>query len=538
MSTTTTPDTPPSGRLRGVGTATVARKLGAFTVLGLALLTVQGVTSRVFTSDITEDAEQVAKMSDAIRAAALADMYHDGLHAGVLLALTSDDPATQAQARAEITDAGDSLRSELRNVKEADIGTAVDDAVDAQAGGVDLYVQRGLAVVDAIESGQDPRPAQLALEEQYLRLEEDLPAVADSIDAASRRASAAFHAARDSSETWTITIGAIALVLLGVTSFRLTRSLVRPIRATSAVLGAVAAGDLSRRVETTTRDEVGEMAASLNTALDNLGLTMTTIGEHATSLSSAAEELTAVSAQLVASAEQTSAQAGIVAATAGQVSDNLSVVASGTGEMNLSIQEISHGAQDAVSVADHAAVVAQSTNDTVAKLGMSSAEIGNVVKVITSIAEQTNLLALNATIEAARAGEAGKGFAVVAHEVKELASATTAATADISERIGAIQTDATDAVRAIGEITDIIGRVGETQSSIASAVEQQTATTNEIGRNVAEAADNSTEIARNITGVANAAEDASNGATNTLDTASELSRMAGELRELVAGFRC
>ena len=146
------------------------------------------------------------------------------------------------------------------------------------------------------------------------------------------------------------------------------------------------------------------------------------------------------------------------------------------------------------------------TNATVAKLGESSAEIGNVIKVITSIAQQTNLLALNATIEAARAGEAGKGFAVVANEVKELAKQTAKATEDISRKIEAIQNDTKGAVEAIAQIGKIINQINDIQNTIASAVEEQTATTGEISRNVAEAAKGSNEIAQNITGVAQAAQ--------------------------------
>jgi methyl-accepting chemotaxis protein len=181
--------------------------------------------------------------------------------------------------------------------------------------------------------------------------------------------------------------------------------------------------------------------------------------------------------------------------------------------------------------------VAANTNTTVVKLGASSAEIGTVVKVITSIAEQTNLLALNATIEAARAGEAGKGFAVVANEVKDLARATAEATSDISRRIAAIQSDAEAAVHAIGEITEIIGRVSETQASIASAVEEQTATTNEIGRNVAEAARGSHEIAANVGVMAEAFNHSAQGAAQTRDTAAELSHLAMELQQLVGSFQ-
>ncbi len=138
--------------------------------------------------------------------------------------------------------------------------------------------------------------------------------------------------------------------------------------------------------------------------------------------------------------------------------------------------------------------IAETTNETIAKLGQSSAEIGKVIKVITSIAQQTNLLALNATIEAARAGEAGKGFAVVANEVKELAKQTAKATEDISRKIEAIQADTKGAVDAIGQIGRIIMQINDIQNTIASAVEEQTATTNEISRNVAEAAKGSTDI--------------------------------------------
>ncbi len=147
------------------------------------------------------------------------------------------------------------------------------------------------------------------------------------------------------------------------------------------------------------------------------------------------------------------------------------------------------------------------TNATVSNLGESSAEIGNVVKVITSIAEQTNLLALNATIEAARAGEAGKGFAVVANEVKELAQETARATEDIARRVEAIQSDTTGAVDAINRISAIIERINDFQTTISSAVEEQTATTAEMSRNVTEASTGAVQIAKNIAGVAQAARD-------------------------------
>jgi methyl-accepting chemotaxis protein len=188
-------------------------------------------------------------------------------------------------------------------------------------------------------------------------------------------------------------------------------------------------------------------------------------------------------------------------------------------------------------VAGEALRAAMETNVTVTKLGESSAEIGHVIKVITSIAQQTNLLALNATIEAARAGEAGKGFAVVANELKELAKQTAKATEDISQRIGAIQTDARSAVEAIRMISEIIEQVNDIASTIATAVEQQSATTSEMSRNVSEAVRGSGEVAKNITSVATAAQSTSSGASDSQRAAQQLARMSTELRELVGQFK-
>ena len=176
----------------------------------------------------------------------------------------------------------------------------------------------------------------------------------------------------------------------------------------------------------------------------------------------------------------------MVASAAEQVSNNVTTVATGIEELTSSIGEIARNAGQGAQVAESAVEVEQNTNATIAKLGESSTEIGNVIKVITSIAEQTNLLALNATIEAARAGEAGKGFAVVANEVKELAKETAKATEDISKRIETIQGDTRAAIEAINEISAIINSVNDIQTTIATAVEQQTATTREMSRGISD----------------------------------------------------
>ena len=253
-------------------------------------------------------------------------------------------------------------------------------------------------------------------------------------------------------------------------------------------------------------------------------------------VSTSSEELSAVSAQVSSNTEETSAQANVVAAASEQVSKNISTVATAAEEMSASIKEIAKNAQDASRVASRAVDVAKHTNETVSKLGVSSTEIGNVIKTINSIAEQTNLLALNATIEAARAGEAGKGFAVVANEVKELAKETAKATEDISGKINAIQGDTRGAVDAIEEIGKIISQINDIQTAIAGAVEEQTATTAEVGRNVAEASKGASEISINIGGVAQAAMSTASGATQTRLSAGELAKVAQDLQRVVDSF--
>jgi methyl-accepting chemotaxis protein len=329
----------------------------------------------------------------------------------------------------------------------------------------------------------------------------------------------------------------IAAVLAMGLGYFIARLIAGPLGQAVTVLEGVAAGDLAQHLVVTSRDDVGRMAGALNRAVDSMRAAMVAIGQNAQTLAGASEELTAVSQQMSASSEETAAQAGVVSAASDQVSRNIQTVTASAEEMTASIKEIAKNASEAARVTAQAVQVTESTNATITKLGESSAEIGEVIKVITSIAEQTNLLALNATIEAARAGEAGKGFAVVANEVKELAKQTAEATENISHKIGAIQSDAQNAVGAIGQISGIINQINDIAGTIASAVEEQSVTTAEMGRNVEEAAKGGAEIAQNIGGVAQAAQSTASGATETQASAQELARMAVELRHLVGQFK-
>jgi methyl-accepting chemotaxis protein len=303
------------------------------------------------------------------------------------------------------------------------------------------------------------------------------------------------------------------------------------------VVSAAAKGDLTQEITVRGQDAIGQMGEGLALFLTDLRGSIRALAQNAQGLSIAAEELTATSQQMSANAEETSAQANVVSAGAEQVNKNLQTVATGTEEMTASIKDIAKNAHESARVATGAVKVAEETNQIVSKLGDSSTEIGQVVKVITSIAQQTNLLALNATIEAARAGEAGKGFAVVANEVKELAKQTAKATEDISRKIEAIQTDTSSAVSAIGQIRGVIRQVNDISNTIATAVEEQNATTNEMARNVGEAAKGSGEITQNISGVAEAARSTTHGAIESAKAAESLAHMSTQLNELVQKFK-
>ncbi len=360
----------------------------------------------------------------------------------------------------------------------------------------------------------------------------------DSFDSL-RKESSDTLATANSSLIWTMTVTTLAALLIGVfVAVYLSQRIGGTVSAILAQADAIAAGDLTHEdVKVISADELGDLTTAVNKMQSKLRGVIDSISLNAQQVATASEQFSATSQQITANSEETSAQANVVSAATEQINRNLQTVATSTEEMSASISEIAKNAGESAKVAGEALQAAMETNATVTKLGESSAEIGQVIKVITSIAQQTNLLALNATIEAARAGEAGKGFAVVANEVKELAKQTAKATEDISQRIGAIQTDAKSAVEAIKMISEIIGQVNDIASTIATAVEQQSATTSEMSRNVSEAAKGSGEVAKNIISVATAAQSTSSGASDSQRAAQQLARMSTELRALVGQFK-
>ena len=446
-----------------------------------------------------------------------------------------------AAADPQILDETDQLRGAFTTRLEEARKNPIIEAADIEQLQTSFSRYYGLARETTLrlinqETGDSVFAAIQQMRADYLSVKEGLDAFAESARVEADVAVAEVKYSQKRARNLVLLVMLISGVVLAVLSYTVTRAIITPLAEVVRVADLVADGDLTERLEIETMDEVGQTSRALNKAFGQMGSAIKTIAENSRSLKGASEELTSVSHQMAASAEETSAQAMVVSASAEQVSHNVETVATGVEEMTASIREISDNAHDAARVATEAVEQAENTAATIARLDESSARISDVTKAITSISEQTNLLALNATIEAARAGESGKGFAVVANEVKELARETASATEEIGSRVEEIQNDTRSAVTAIGKIGTIVKRIHEIQNTIASAVEEQTATTNEISRSVTEVAGGSSEIANSISGVATGTQDTASGASTAQNAAQELAEMATVLERLVENF--
>ncbi|HWS34260.1 MAG TPA: methyl-accepting chemotaxis protein [Actinoplanes sp.] len=408
---------------------------------------------------------------------------------------------------------------------------AIKAATDAWFGALEseftLYETKPQAAVDlALNANRDLRKTYETLMTQEIEYADTALLQGREFDAKAKRT------------VYTVVIVLVVALLLAIVgALFVSRLIVGPLRRVGRVLDQVAEGDLSGDPQVEQSDEVGQMAAALRRATGTLRQTVTDLAGNSRKLADESENLARTSRNSASSAGQGAQQAATVADSAAIMSSNIHTVAAGAEEMGASIREISESATKAAQVASRAVDVTANTSSVMAKLNESSAEIGDVIKTITAIAEQTNLLALNATIEAARAGELGKGFAVVASEVKELSQETARATEDIGQRVAAIQADTAGAVAAIEEISEIIARINDFQTTIASAVEEQTVTTSEMSRNVSEAAEAGARVADTINDVASSVRETTAGVAETDRAATDLAEMSGDLRRIVDRFR-
>jgi methyl-accepting chemotaxis protein len=357
-----------------------------------------------------------------------------------------------------------------------------------------------------------------------------------------------------SSQKVLMTLGGAILFSIFATialSYLINRIIMAPIRGTVQVIESMAAGDLTRRIDASSFDEIGNMARHLNDFIDSLQDTMRSFANNAVELANASAELNSTAERIATGAEEVAAQSATVAtageemsATSGDIAQNCQMAAEGAQRASQSAQNGAVVVDKTVAVMGQIADKVQETARTVESLGARSDQIGNIIGTIEDIADQTNLLALNAAIEAARAGEQGRGFAVVADEVRALAERTTRATREIGEMIKAIQSETKGAVAAMEQgvhqvetgteeaarsgaaLRDILEQVNDVAmqvNQIATAAEEQTATTSEISSNM-----------HQITDVV---QETSRGAQESSAAAHRLSLLAAELQHAVARFR-
>ncbi len=359
-------------------------------------------------------------------------------------------------------------------------------------------------------------------------------------------------------------IGIVLILLSVIGAFFMARSLSLPIIHTTSMINDIARGDLTKRLNIHTRDELGELAKRFNLFIENLQEIMKELKGNVAVVNDSSAELLNLSDQMnegaknCSSRSQTVSEATTVlgqnmtsiAAAMEQTTQNVNVAATASEEMSSTINEIAQNAGKARIISEQAVEQMENASRKMHKLGNAAESISTVTDTITEISGQTNLLALNATIEAASAGEAGKGFAVVANEIKDLAAQTANATAEIKQQIEEIQATSHESVNEIEAVNTVINDINTIIVTIASAIEEQNVTTQEIASNIGQVSQGTQEVneniadsssainktAEDISSIDNAAQNISDNSAHIVENLGKLKNMAKDLTDIVNRF--
>jgi len=501
-----------------------------------------------------------------------------GLMGAMREAVRNAEQAASASGNKEVTILVLQLRRNEKDfllLKEDRYAKAVADGVGGFAGAVndsaegrnlialiDVYGKAFASLAEATKTGGE---LETRLSREFAAIDPVMVAIGEQVEKQSAAAKAEIDATAKNLTTVFVVVVLLILTVVGVVCWAIGRAIRMPIGDVTGAMSRLADGALETEVPAREyRNEIGDMAKALQVFKDNLIRNRDmeaaqaaerlakekrdaemrravekfqgAIGDVVQSVGGAAAQLQSSATSLSAAAEQGARQATTVATASEEAATNVQTVAAATEELASSVKEIGRQVAQSTEIASRAVGQAQKTDQTVSGLSEAAQKIGEVVDLIRNIASQTNLLALNATIEAARAGDAGKGFAVVASEVKNLANQTAKATEDITAQIAAIQESTGEAVRDIKSIGTTITEISKISGTIAAAVEEQGAATQEIARNVQEASAGTQQVNSNIAGVTEASGGTGKSANDVLVAANGLSAQSDRLRGVVDEF--
>jgi methyl-accepting chemotaxis protein len=513
---------------------TVAVRLVGLVLTATAALVAVAAVSGLASSREAAAGREMARTSEAMSRQWNADMMHDGIRADVMAALVARTDAQRSQFGVE--DVSEHATTMLTMLDAAAAGAPAGlrsdfAAVRPQVAG---YGALAVRLVSAARTDRAAAQAQLpGFLEVFAELETKLGDIDERLQAAVVDVEATSGAAAHTASRWILIAFGAGVGAFSAMSVLIVRSVVGPVRHIRARLAEVAAGDFTLSTDTGRRDELGDLARSVDATLASVRAAYRVVEGCTGDLTAQSQALHAASVELTSSAAQTSDRAGDSVALAQHVATSAGELAVGINQVASQSRGIAGSAATAAQVGQRAVDGAAVASEAIGRLGASSAQISGVASMIRAISDQTRLLALNATIEAARAGEAGRGFAVVASEVKNLAQAVGRATEDISARIGAIQGEVAHAVKSIDAVSSVVGEINAHQADITEAVEEQTSSSARVSAGIDVASSEAGGIVTEISVIADAAERTTATADHARSTADEIAGTARRLRSVL-----